>query len=139
MRDISTYSSTAYVFCILVLYISCEKPKGLPYYDKKLYDKMVIIPLNGCTSCSYGPISTIKNDLKDNSRTLFIITRILDRKVPSIVLGEEIINKINIVVDYENEFQKYPDLNQLYPVVYKQNTKEIIKIKTVEQWEKYRE
>lgn len=87
----------------------------MPNYEAE-YDSIYIIPRRGCQSCTVTADKIVKHHIND-TRSLFIFTDLLSRKVLRIEYGSANINRSNVFVDSEKQFRPQGYEEAAYPVL----------------------
>ena len=91
------------------------------------YEIIVIIPGTGCTGCITEAESFFINNYA-NEKIKFIFTNILSYKILRLKVGENRLNRKNVLIDKANHFYLDNFEERIYPVRIKIENMNVIKI-----------
>lgn len=84
-------------------------------FDKK-YKYIVILPGAGCQTCISSIEEYFRNNIKDEKRTLLILTQFANKKLLTIAFSQTVLELPNVYLDDDNIFNKGM-LQSLYPII----------------------
>jgi thioredoxin-related protein len=79
------------------------------------YSTVIIIPREGCHAC-IREAEIFFEENKDNREYLFIFTRVSSKKELIITIGNEYMEKENVLIDKNNSFYLFEQEDSYYPL-----------------------
>lgn len=106
------------------LMLSCEsKDQSKVFYEQKLnqienlssFQYVIILPSLGCQGCISGVEEYLKNNI-ERTNVLFILTSLESLKLLQNKIGFDLKNRVNVLIDLDNDFLLTSD-SSIYPIV----------------------
>lgn len=104
--------------------LSCEsKDQSKVFYEQKLnqienlssFQYVIILPSLGCQGCISGVEEYLKNNI-ERTNVLFILTSLESLKLLQNKIGFDLKNRVNVLIDLDNDFLLTSD-SSIYPIV----------------------